>query len=34
VRFTYNAKETAVYAAAQDTDDDEKFILDAARGAV
>jgi hypothetical protein len=32
-RFTYDADETAAYAATMDTDDEEQAVLDAARGA-
>jgi peptidoglycan/xylan/chitin deacetylase (PgdA/CDA1 family) len=32
-RFTYDADETAAYAATMDTDDKEQAVLDAARGA-
>jgi hypothetical protein len=31
-RFTYDAEETAAYAATMDADDEERAILDAARG--
>jgi hypothetical protein len=32
-RFTYDTEETAAYSTAQDADDEERAILDAARGA-
>jgi hypothetical protein len=32
-QFTYDTEEMAAYAAAQDADDDEQFVLDAARRA-
>jgi hypothetical protein len=32
-RFTYDADETAAYAATMDTDDKEQAVLDTARGA-
>jgi hypothetical protein len=31
-RFTYDAKETVAYATTMDADDEERAILDAARG--
>jgi hypothetical protein len=33
VRDAYDAEETAAYVAAQDTDDEQQAVLDAARGA-